>query len=142
MLVKLTPGVNTTKLPSCMHIFRFLNVKLGHFLKIALSSKILNLNSKNWKKYKQSLVGLTPRVHFINILRAAFTHIDPESAKKSVNWTVIFAPLGSAHVKAARRMLMKLTPGLVTKWCILLTFIYRRPSLYAVFLSANLRICD
>ena len=36
---------------------------------------------------------------------------DPESAKKLLNLTVFFALLGFASVKAARRMLMKLTPG-------------------------------
>ncbi len=50
-------------------------------------------------------------VNFINILRAAFTRADPESAKKTVKLLVCFTLLGSALVKAARRTLMKLTPG-------------------------------
>jgi len=37
-------------------------------------------------------------------------HADPENAKKIVKLLVFFALLGSAHVKAARRTLMKLTP--------------------------------
>jgi len=36
---------------------------------------------------------------------------DPESAKKIDNLTVFFVLLGSALVKAACRMFMKLTPG-------------------------------
>jgi len=37
---------------------------------------------------------------------------DPESSKKrqTTNLTVYFALSGSAHIKAARRQLMKLTP--------------------------------
>jgi len=35
---------------------------------------------------------------------------DPQSAKKTDNFTVFFAFLGSAHVKALRKMLVKLTP--------------------------------
>jgi len=48
---------------------------------------------------------------FINILQTAFTHINPESAKMADNLTVFFDLSGSAFVKAAQRMLMKLTPG-------------------------------
>jgi len=50
-------------------------------------------------------------VNFINILRSAFTGVDPKSAKKTVKLAIFFALLGSAFVKAACRMLMKLTPG-------------------------------
>jgi len=49
---------------------------------------------------------LTPGVIFINVLQAAFTHADPKSAKDS-----LFALFGPTRVKAARKMLMKLTPG-------------------------------
>jgi len=57
------------------------------------------------------LIGPTLEVDFINILRAAFERADPKSAQKTDNLTVFFALLGSAHVKAARRTLMKLTPS-------------------------------
>jgi hypothetical protein len=43
-------------------------------------------------------------------LREAFTHADPKSFKKTDDLTVFFALLGSAHVKALCKMLMKLTP--------------------------------
>ena len=59
---------------------------------------------------------LLPSVNFINVLRAAFTHADPESAKKTVKSSSFFALLGSARVKAARRMLMKLNPSLLGKY--------------------------
>ena len=52
-----------------------------------------------------------PGVNFVNVLRAGFTHTDFESAKKTVKLSSCFALLGSLRVKAARRMLMKLTPG-------------------------------
>ena len=48
-------------------------------------------------------------VNFTNILQAAFTHADPKSAKKTVKLSSFFALLGSACVKAAHRMLVKLT---------------------------------
>jgi hypothetical protein len=54
---------------------------------------------------------LPPGVNFTNILQAAFMHADPKRPKKMLNLTVFFALLGSAHVKAARKMLVKLTPA-------------------------------
>ena len=57
------------------------------------------------------MVKLTPVVNFINVLRAAFTPADPKSAKKTVKLSSFFPLLGSAGVKASRRMLVKLTPG-------------------------------
>jgi hypothetical protein len=40
-------------------------------------------------------------------------HADPKSAKITVNLSVFFTVLGSAHIKAASTMLVKLTPGAV-----------------------------
>jgi len=54
----------------------------------------------------------TSGVDFINILQAAFTCKDPGSAKKySQVDSLFFALLGSARAKAARKTLVKLTPG-------------------------------
>jgi len=54
-------------------------------------------------------------VNFTNILQVAFACADPESAKKKTeNVTVFFALLGSAPLKAAHKMLMKLTPGFLS----------------------------
>jgi len=53
----------------------------------------------------------SPGVDFINILRTAFTLVDPKSVKKIDNLTVFFTLLGSACQKAVRRTLMKLRPG-------------------------------
>ncbi len=52
-------------------------------------------------------------VNFINVICAAFTCADPESIKFFDNLTIILMHLGSAHVKAAHKMLMKLTPEFV-----------------------------
>jgi len=52
-----------------------------------------------------------PGVNFINILRAAFTHTDPKSAKKTVKLSVFFMLFGSVHSKAASGTLMILTPA-------------------------------
>ena len=66
------------------------------------------LYSKNTDKYVQvKKLG----VNFINVLRAAFMPADTKSAKKTVKSSNFFALLGSASVKAARRMLVKLTLG-------------------------------
>jgi hypothetical protein len=49
--------------------------------------------------------------NFINILSTDFTLVDPECVKKIDNLTVFFMLLGSVQIKAVRRILMKLTPG-------------------------------
>jgi len=49
--------------------------------------------------------------NFIDVLRTAFTLVDPKSVKKIDNLTVSFTLLGSASVKAVRRTLMKLSLG-------------------------------
>ena len=51
----------------------------------------------------------SPWVNFTNILRAAFTPEDPKSAKNS-QVKQVFALLGSVCVKAARKIMVKLTP--------------------------------
>jgi hypothetical protein len=48
-------------------------------------------------------------VDFINILRAAYVRRS-QSAKNAVKPIVFFALLGSSHVKAGCKMLVKLTP--------------------------------
>ncbi len=57
----------------------------------------------------------TPGFNFINIARAAFTHKDPKSVKKTDDLTAFLALLGSLRVNAARKTLVKLTPGIL-KW--------------------------
>jgi hypothetical protein len=42
-----------------------------------------------------------PCVNFISLLRAAFMHADPESAKKTDKYAVFLVLLGSGHIKAA-----------------------------------------
>ena len=44
---------------------------------------------------------MTPRVDFTNILRAAFTHTNPKSAKKDSQVKQPFALLGYVSVKTA-----------------------------------------
>jgi len=60
---------------------------------------------------------MPPGFNFINILRAAFAHSDPESAEKTDNLTVFFVLLGSAHIKAAHKTFIKLTPGEHSTFC-------------------------
>jgi len=52
----------------------------------------------------------TSGVNFTNIIRAALMLADPKSAKKLLDLMIFFALLVSAQIKAAHKMLMKLTP--------------------------------
>ena len=49
-------------------------------------------------------------VNFINVFTGSFYACRSQKRKKLLNLTVFFALLGSALVKAARKMLVKLTP--------------------------------
>jgi hypothetical protein len=59
------------------------------------------LGSTSVKAVRRTLMKLSPGVNFINILRAAFAPVDPESIKRLS---------GSMSVKAVHRTLMKLSP--------------------------------
>jgi len=53
-----------------------------------------------------------PGLNFINVLSAAFTNVDPKCAKKrQSSQQCHLALLGPMSVKAARKTLVKLTPG-------------------------------
>jgi len=65
----------------------------------------------DFKFGKQNLQFFSSGVNFTNILRTAFTNADPKSRKKTDGLTVFFALLGSAHIKAAHKMLVKSTQG-------------------------------
>ncbi len=52
----------------------------------------------------------TSEVNFTNILCAAFTRADPKSAKRHSSHQYLFVLLGSWHVKAYHKTLVKLTP--------------------------------
>ncbi len=58
------------------------------------------------RRYKISAFSalFQPGVNFIKVLRAAFARADPKSAKKTVKLSVFFALLGSAHIKASRKI--------------------------------------
>jgi len=58
-----------------------------------------------------ALTSTTTGVDFTNILQTDFTSADPKSTKKTTGLNVFFALLGSAHIKAAHKMLVKLTTG-------------------------------
>jgi len=60
------------------------------------------------------LNGITTGVNFINVLFEPFTPADPKSSIKIDILTAFIVLLRSALVKAARKMLMKLTP--VGRW--------------------------
>jgi hypothetical protein len=53
------------------------------------------------------LVKLRPGVNYTKILQVAFMHSDPQKAKNTVKPSVFIALLGSTHIKAAHKMLVK-----------------------------------
>jgi len=57
------------------------------------------------------LMKLTPGTDFTNVLRAAVMPADPKSATRQSGHLCLLVLLGSACVKAAHQMLVKLTPG-------------------------------
>ena len=56
-------------------------------------------------------LSLSPGDNFNNIIRAVFTTQDPKNTKKTNKLSSFFALLGSSKAKAARKMMVKLTPG-------------------------------
>jgi len=54
-------------------------------------------------------------LNFINVLLPAFTLTDPKSVRTQSSRQYLFTLLGSAHIKAIRRALMKLTPSLLSE---------------------------
>jgi len=78
-------------LPSCQYLFTL-------------------LGSTCAKASHKMMMNLTPGVNLTNILHTAFTFVDPKSAKKTnKDLTVFFVLSGFARVKAAHKMLVKLT---------------------------------
>ena len=55
-------------------------------------------------------------VNFTNILRAAFTNVDPKSTKKTVNSSSFLCFLGSLGVKAAHKQVDKIDRSSVIKY--------------------------
>jgi len=62
-------------------------------------------------------ISCNSAVNFINVLLTAFTLPDHKSVKKTVKLSIFFTLLGSTSVKAVRRTLMKLTPGVYVCVC-------------------------
>jgi len=56
------------------------------------------------------LMKLTPGVNFTNILGEAFISADHKRTKKDGRLDCLFVNLGSSCIRAARKLLMKLTP--------------------------------
>ena len=76
----------------------------GFFTKCRAAQEPFRLVHKIW--------WIWPLVSISSIcLRAAFKRADLKSAKKTVILSSFIAILGSARIKAAHRMLVKLTPG-------------------------------
>ncbi len=58
------------------------------------------------------LAKLTPGYNFINVFCTVFTIPDPKCIKMTVKLSIFYTLLGSTSVKASRKMLVKLTPGI------------------------------
>ncbi len=59
-----------------------------------------------------------PWVNFTNIFFAAYNCAYPKRVKKTDSLTIFFALLGSGHIKASCKLLVKLTPCLPHKFSI------------------------
>jgi len=56
----------------------------------SICNKHSSLIAKIGKQRKQSLIVSATELNFINVLRAAFTHVDPESAMKTIKLSIFF----------------------------------------------------
>ena len=100
-----------------MILFRY----LAFFGNLALLT-ISNFKNKGFLKLRIARFGLfifytwrTVGVNFIKVYTSSFYKWRSQNCKKLQDLTVSFALLGSAHIKAAHKMLLKLTPDL-NKW--------------------------
>jgi len=66
-----------------------------------------------WYGTMETFITKRSRVDFINVQITAFMLVGPKSVRIQSSSQYLFTLLGSTNVKAARRMLMKLTPDLV-----------------------------
>jgi len=80
-----------------------------------------------------------PGVNFTNILCAAFTLIDPQSANNDSQVISHFELLGSVYVKAAQKMLMILTLESISSTFYSRIFCIKVFSLVRVWLWTNIR---
>ncbi len=69
------------------------------------SPKYIHLCLWNWRSF------CTPGLNFINVLRTAFMPVAPKIVRIQSRCQYLFTLLGSTGAKAARRTLMKLSPG-------------------------------
>jgi len=94
-----------------------------------------------WDLCTQKALALAPKMlakltqgdNFINVLWAAFAHVDPKSIKRYWGFDWILTLSGSTHVKAVRRTLLKLSPGVSTFY----SSLFRKKVLWAAFFSLH-----
>ncbi len=65
-----------------------------------------------WKPLRRRMTMGRTGLDFINVLHTAFTPIAPQSVRTQSSCQYLFMLSGSMSVKAVRRTLMKLSPGL------------------------------
>ena len=101
MLVKLSPGV----------ISSMLNVQF-FCMNVAFLCTCNKRKQRSYKKFlRLTLMKLTTGVNIINIFLRSFYICRSQKLKMIDDFTDIFALLGSMSIKAACKMLVKLTPG-------------------------------
>jgi len=87
------------------------------------------------RKIQQENIQVMVRVNFSNVLCAPFKCKDPKSTKIQSSHQCLFALLGSAGVKAACKMLVKLTPAVTAIiWKIRIAAQMRRPRVLGTIL--------
>jgi len=88
-----------------------LSLKKWHYFSVFKATNLLLVYVKNLPIPEKIFCGFPwSGLNFTNILLEFFTPPDPKSAKNTVKLSVFFVLVGSACIKAAHKMLVKLTP--------------------------------
>jgi len=102
------------------------DLKLKPILSVFILKRVIGLYLPSWKfqtqkktwiflkgynrRTKSSSPCIRPGVNFINILRAAFTHVYPKSANRNLSIDCLLCFLESACVKASRKHIGEIDP--------------------------------
>ena len=78
---------------------------------LSCKSFIVLLGPALVKAALRTLMKLTPGLNFINVLRTAFSHVEPKSVKKTVKLSVFLRFRNLRAQKLRVNMLVKLTEG-------------------------------
>ena len=102
--------LTNVELSDFVFIFKSLLIPVTWFFLPPLNTNTNTHTTHNTHTYTKRNSLTPPGVDFTNILHAAFTSADSKSAKKDSQLKQLFAILGSAGVKAARKHVDEIDP--------------------------------